>query len=398
MNRLAITPITKHGKSYIAQIVLDENRDYLDFQIYEDENDTLMNRIYIARVESIVKGIHAAFVRITGDMKCYLPLEDCVNPYYTRKQSQKEELCVGDELLVQVVRDAVKSKEPVVTTKLTLQGKCSVLTTENHALSVSRKITGEKRTALSAWLSDRIASQWPENGRGFGMILRTAAGELPMDEIQEDVISLVYTLEKIKEKSLHLSAFSMVYQDPPPYISRIKSLRLEDCDKILTDSEEIFHQLTSQLPTNREKCELYRDDVISLNRLYKVDTTLEELLKQRVWLKSGSNIIVEQLETLTFIDVNSAKNQSARQDTILQVNMEAAREVARQLRLRNISGMIIVDFINMKSKEEELALIECLKGELKKDTVPCHFVDITKLGLVEITRKKVYRSLKELIG
>ena len=124
---------------------------------------------------------------------------------------------------------------------------------------------------------------------------------------------------------------------------------------------------------------------------------MEELLSAKVWLASGANIIIESLETMTVIDVNSGKNQSRKEDTFLAINLEAAREIARQLRLRNISGMIIVDFINLKSQEQKDQLIACIKQELKKDTVPANFIDITKLGLVELTRKKVYKSLREIL-
>ena len=124
---------------------------------------------------------------------------------------------------------------------------------------------------------------------------------------------------------------------------------------------------------------------------------MDELLNSKVWLPSGANIIIETLETLTVIDVNSGKNQSRKEDTILRINLEAAREIARQLKLRNISGMIIVDFINLKSQEQKEELIRCIRQELKKDTVPAQFIDITRLGLVELTRKKVYKSLREIL-
>ena len=121
------------------------------------------------------------------------------------------------------------------------------------------------------------------------------------------------------------------------------------------------------------------------------------MLNSKVWLPSGANIIIETFETLTIIDVNSGKNQSRKEDAIFQINLEAAREIARQLRLRNISGMIIVDFINLKSQEQKEELIRCIRQELKKDTVPAQFIDITRLGLVELTRKKIYKSLREIL-
>ena len=122
------------------------------------------------------------------------------------------------------------------------------------------------------------------------------------------------------------------------------------------------------------------------------------MLASKVWLPSGANIIIETLETLTVIDVNSGKNQSRKEEALFAVNLEAAKEIARQLRLRNLSGMIIVDFINLKTKEQQQTLISVLREELKKDTVPASFIDITKLGLVELTRKKVYKALHEILS
>ena len=142
---------------------------------------------------------------------------------------------------------------------------------------------------------------------------------------------------------------------------------------------------------------LYQDEKLSLHALYNIEGNIDRLLAKRIWLKSGANIIIEQLETLTVVDVNTGKNISGKTETLFKVNLEAAAEVARQLRLRNISGMIIVDFINMDTKEKDRQLMEMLKQEVAKDPVRCSVIDITKLGLVEITRKKVYRSLKEIL-
>ena len=141
----------------------------------------------------------------------------------------------------------------------------------------------------------------------------------------------------------------------------------------------------------------YDDSALSLSTLYGIRGILDDLTSRRVWLDCGGNIIIEQLETLTFIDVNSAKNISPRGNNILNVNIEAAKEIARQLRLRNISGMILIDFINMKSDKDKSELIDMLKQYIKEDNTVCTFVDITKLGLVELTRKKIHKSLKQIL-
>jgi ribonuclease G len=175
-------------------------------------------------------------------------------------------------------------------------------------------------------------------------------------------------------------------------------------DGIYTDLPEIKAQIETCLPylAKQGLVHLYEDRAVSLQTLYHIGGNIEKLLSDKVWLPSGANLILEQLETLTFIDVNSAKNLKGsktidQEAVILSINKEAAREAARQLRLRNISGMILIDFINFSRKESEEELISFLKSELKQDIVPCKFIDLTKLGLVEITRKKTRKSLKEII-
>ena len=198
---------------------------------------------------------------------------------------------------------------------------------------------------------------------------------------------------------VHEKAGSLLYRNVPGYLAKLKAQDLKEIDRIYTDCPAIYKEISDYMPWLYEKdfLQLYKDDAVSLSTLYHIRGNMEELLNSKVWLPSGANIIIETFETLTIIDVNSGKNQSRKEDAIFQINLEAAREIARQLRLRNISGMIIVDFINLKSQEQKEELIRCIRQELKKDTVPAQFIDITRLGLVELTRKKIYKSLREIL-
>ena len=399
MNRLAITRVSmkeKANKKHLAYIMLDEKRDFVDFQVFQEDN-SLLNNIYVARVDNIVPNIKGAFVRISPKQVCYLPLEDVKSPLYVKKQSDRNTLSIGDEIVVQVVKDAVKTKEPVVSTKLTLPGKYCVLTTDNTSLGVSKKITGEKHLHMSELLSMSIAKQAEENG--FGMILRTNALEASDDEIKEDLIETVERFRSLKHKSAYQCAFAVLEKAEEAYIQKLKSANLTDLDGILTDEEDIYNEIEKSLPYLKEKelLKFYKDDKVSLGTLYNFRGSVDKLVEKRVWLKSGANIIVEQLETMTVIDINSGKNISKNETAILEINKEAAVEIARQLRLRNISGMIIIDFINMKSKNHMEELISVLKDQIKKDAVTCTYMDVTKLGLVELTRKKIFKSLKEII-
>lgn len=400
MNRLAITRVSmneKSNKKHLAYIMLDEKRDFVDFQVFNDE-ESLLNSIYVARVDNIIPNIKAAFVRISPKQVCYLSLEDLKEPLYVKKQSKLKDLSIGDEIVVQVTKDAIKTKDPVVSTKLTLAGKYCVLTTDNTSLGVSKKIPESNHLHMSELLRTYVSEQAKENS--FGMIIRTNALEATEDTLLADLEETIARFLELKAKSAHQCAFTILEKPETSYIQKLKSADLSALDGIFTDEEDIFTEIVEKLPYLKDKglLKLYNDDKVSLGILYNFRGSVDKLIEKRVWLKSGANIIIEQLETMTVIDVNSGKNISKNETSILEINKEAAIEIARQLRLRNISGMIIIDFINMKSKEHMDGLVSLLKEQIKKDPVPCTFMDVTKLGLVELTRKKTYKSLKELVG
>ncbi|MEE1009678.1 MAG: ribonuclease E/G [Agathobacter sp.] len=395
MNRLALTKYSYKNNIFTVCCGLNEKRELIDFQMFEPEENSLIDNIYIARVEKIVYNINAAFVKISNNQICYLALSDAKKPIYTQKKSKKNELCVGDEILVQVIKDAIKTKEPVVTTKLTLYGKYSILTTGNTSLSVSNKIGKELSLSLKEML---FLVCHDHEQSGYGILLRTNSKNVELEIVKEDVIKLIGKYTDLVNKSRHMSAMQLVCKSPQGYIKKLKATDLNAYDKVLTDDKKIYECICEELKDNDsiKKTELYNDDSVSLSTLYNLSGQIEKLLSNKVWLNSGANIIIEQLETLTVIDVNTSKNISGKENVDFSVNKEAAIEICKQIKLRNISGMIIIDFINMKSEKCKSELVSILKKEIKKDFVKCSFIDITGLGLVELTRKKTYKSLKEI--
>lgn len=398
MNRLAITrlSIQKYSKKeFLAYIMLDEKRNVQDFELFEDEH-TLLNGIYIGRVENIIQNINAAFIRIGKEQMCYLSMEDLAAPIFTKKQSKNKPISIGDEIVVQVTKDAVKTKDPVVSSKLTIPGRYCVLTTENTSLGISKKINGPLHDELLSLFEDykQIKEQYQ-----FGLIIRTNAAQVTKEELQLDIDATIQKFIELKEFAVHQTAFSCLYEADSAFVQKLKTLDMSQLDGIFTDDSYIYENIKCKLPYLLEKgfLNLYNDDKVSLSTLYNISGFLDKILEKRVWLKSGANIIIEQLETLTFIDVNTSKNLSKDKKTILAVNKEAAVEIAAQLKLRNISGMIIVDFINMESEEEEQELLQVLRFAVRKDSVKTQVIDITKLGLVELTRKKVSKSLIEIL-
>jgi ribonuclease G len=268
------------------------------------------------------------------------------------------------------------------------------LTSDNTSIGVSHKI-GEARAGELLSLARSLCGE----ERDYGIVIRTNADSASNEEVSADITYIQSVYKKIKTEGAHCTGGSLIHRSMPGYLARLKSQDTADIDLIYTDQQDIYEEIAGYLPGLSESglLKYYDDPAVSLSTLYHLRGNMEELLGKKVWLPSGANIIIEQLETLTVIDVNTGKNISRKPEVLFSVNREAAVEIARQLKLRNISGMIIVDFINMSSKEQEKELISLIRRELKKDNVPAHFVDITKLGLVEITRKKTYKSLREML-
>lgn len=416
-NRYVITTEEIKGQEYLISALYDEQKKMIEVTPEKKEGGSVLGNIYIGRVEKVVKNLNAAFLKISPDQSCYYPLEDCRNAIFTRKLSVRKEIGAGDELLVQVTKEAIKTKDPVVSSNLTFTGTYAVLTTGNRKLSVSSKLDGETKKRLKHMLE----LEFPEGeGRNFGIIVRTNAKSVPEERIVEEIRSLSQFFGKLAETAAGRTCYSCLYREEPLWKKCLKGLREEDLAQIVTDDRGIFEEICKSYGIGEEEfytggsvkiqvsrftvgerltlC-CYEDETLSLSALYSMKSALEEALRERVWLKSGAYLIIEPTETLTVIDVNTGKNIAGKevQENFLKVNKEAAEEIARQLRLRNISGMILVDFMNLTSKKAEEELLNAFRKALKKDPVPAQLVDMTKLGLVEVTRKKIRKSLREIL-
>ena len=208
------------------------------------------------------------------------------------------------------------------------------------------------------------------------------------------------------KQSIYLTPGTCLYKKPGDFVSYASdvSLRLrnnkEEPLEIITDIPEVFDSFSESAAENSDKCSLYNDSMLSLSKVYNLEKNIERALSRKVYLNSGAELVIDRTEAMTVIDVNSGKavKGNDRRAFLLKLNKEAATAVAKELRLRNISGIIIVDFVNMEDSEDTRALVHHLKSEISKDDVRCTFVDVTPLGLIELTRKKTGRSLYEVIG
>lgn len=378
--------------------VLMNQKECIEISCDIEEERSLIGNIYVGKVKNIVKNIDAAFVEIKKGILCFLPLSDAEDAIYVNQRENRKQLVVGDELLVQVLKDGVKTKAPVVSTNLNFTGRYFVLTTKRKdELGISNKLAEEDRKRLSSYAQGKDLSS-------FGLIIRTNAKNASNEELDAEFASLKELYERVVHYGVHKSVYSLLMQDEAPYIKQLRNMRQDELDEIVTDDPEIFEQahafLREHQPKDLPKLCLYEDEGYSLWKLFGLETVLDDATRSRVWLKSGGYLVIEPTEALTVVDVNTGKydgNQKV-SSTFVKINKEAAVETAKQLRLRNISGIVIIDFIDMKNEADKLDVLSVLNAELKKDPVKASLVDLTKLNLAEVTRKKVKKSLREQLG
>ena len=377
--------------------VLMNHKECVEISCDIEEERSLIGNIYVGKVKNIVKNIDAAFVEIKKGVLCFLPLSEAEGAIFVTPK-EHDKLVVGDELLVQVLKDGVKTKAPVVSTNLNFTGRYFVLTTKRkNELGISNKLGEEDRKRLAEYASKK-------EDDAFGMILRTNAKNATEEELDAEFAYLKEVHDKVVNYGVHRSVFTLLMQDEAPYIKQLRNIRQDELEEIITDDKEIYDQayefLKAHQPADVEKLRFYEDASYSLWKLYGLETILDDATRTRVWLKSGGYLVIEPTEALTVIDVNTGKYEGGKNAdaTFVKINQEAAVETAKQLRLRNISGIVIIDFIDMKTEADKLDVLSTLNKELKKDPVRAALVDMTKLNLAEVTRKKVKKSLREQLG
>ena len=354
-------------------------------EIYHDRpsGENLTGNIYLGRVSTVLPGMNAAFVDIGIGKNAFLPaseiqsgarIGDLVKP--------------GQEILVQVVRVGVGDKGPLITTGLTLPGRALALMPGEEGVGVSRKIADKaERERLSNVLSTLLS------GTGTGAIARTAAEGLSSEALAAELNALTKQWEDIQNRAAHAIAPKQLFTDANLALHAVRDMLNEDTDAIWTDNVGSYGLLREYAklfaPQWLDRVRLHKG-AVPLFDLYRVDDQLDKALGKRVWLKSGGFLFVEETEALTVIDVNTGKFTGRREleDTIFKANCEAAEEVMRQLRLRDIGGIVIVDFIDMASKERREELLDILRELSRRDSNRTRVVGITELGLVEITRRR----------
>lgn len=387
--------ITRWEGRVLTALINEEGVFQLELE--DDGEKSLLNNIYIGKVKNVVKNIGAAFVELGNGQMAYYSLTENTRHHYTKPHGNGP-LHAGDEIIVQVSKDAVKTKDPVISSNLNFTGRYSVLTAGKDVLGFSAKIADQE------WKQEMKARIAPELEDGCGIIVRTNAYGADAEEILAEIRELKTCYKTVMAAGTYRTCYSLLYEAAPSYVGSLRDARNGSIDEIITDDDEIYQTLGVYLgkeqPEDLGKLTLYQDRMVSLLKLYSLEKALEEASGRRVWLKSGGYLVIEPTEALTVVDVNTGKYTGKKnpRETILKINLEAARETARQMRLRNLSGIIIIDFIDMTEEEDQKLLMNSLTQWCQKDPVKTTVVDITKLNLVEVTRKKQRRPLHEIMG
>lgn len=395
-NRLIITD---YEDKRISILFLD--RQAYDIEVYEKEKG-ILGSIHIAKVKDLMPNIDAAFIDIEyrGEkITCFYSLKDNRNPIYA-DQKKHESLKPGDEIIVQIVREAAKTKAPIASSKLAFSGVYSVATVGRGRLLFSSKIKD------ADWKEEAKKELKLKIGEGADILLRTNAYGADFAKIEAEAKALEKKLLSLIEHASYRKAPSLLYEDESAYIHMIKKLGEGFLSEILTDIEEVYLEISEYCKEKNliaaENLRHYRDEMLSLSKLYAIESLLSEALAKKVWLKSGAYLVIEQTEALSVIDVNTGKKEGKpsskggnARNLIRETNFEAMIEIARQLRMRNLSGIIIIDFIDMSAREDKEELLYRFNQELKKDPVKASALGFTSLHLMEMTRQKIKKPLCE---
>lgn len=426
-------------EAHEARVALLENGTIVELFIERGDETSITGNIYKGRIQRVLPGMQAAFVDIglnqaaflyvddiidqtVVDMASYFEMENGFDPKENsdekvleskliessgasepQKTDKSHDINIGElikegqHLLVQVAKSPIGSKGPRVTTHLSFPGRYVVLMPYVDHIGISRKIVNEVERNR---LKDLILS-FRKNKCGY--ILRTAAEGIDIDRLEKEIVFLTKTWEDVKMRNKEKSASALIYRDLSITFRAVRDLLTDDADKLIIDSEYEYERvqnfLSKYMPDSNFSIELYKDKEPIFDA-YNLEADIERALKKRVWLKSGGYIIIEQTEALVAIDVNTGRYVGGYNfdETVLKTNLEAVKEIAYQIRLRNIGGIIIIDFIDMKKELHKERVMNQLTEEMKKDKSQINILPLSELGLAQITRKRTRKNLKKTLN
>ena len=399
-----------------SRIAIVEDSLLAEFLIERKDEMGIAGNIYKGKVSRVLPGMQAAFVDIGMDKAAFLHASDfssvpedvqmiaaseeeeveVADPpkkVLHRRLPLEKQLARGEEILVQVAKDPLGTKGARVTSHISLPGRYMVFMPGTKHIGISRRIESEEERKR---LKELAAALRREDG---GFILRTASEGQSKREIQRDLRFLSILWRRLQKKAEKAAAPSLIHQDLDLIARAIRDFFTAETEQVVIDSandhRRILDFVSHVMPRLKSKIVLYSDSESLFDR-HAIEEKLQKALERRVWLRSGGYIIIERTEALTAIDVNTGRFVGKRnqEDTIVKTNLEAAQEIVRQLRLRNVGGIIIIDFIDMEKEANRKKVYDALKDALKKDKARTNILKISELGLVEMTRQRTRESLE----
>ena len=400
----------------MREIIINKNEKQITILLLENglivekyEESEQQNRkegnIYLGKVQNVLPGMQAAFVDIGEKRNTFIHLKDVLPKVDETKQDVKdilnkknikEIIKPGMPIIVQVKRDATNKKGARVSTHLSIPSRFAVLMPDADFITISQKIDQEKEKKRL----NEIAKEVIPNG--YGAIIRTAAKDKKDDEIKQDLENVVKKWEEIKKTSKKIdtkNAPQILYKSPDLIQKILIDLMDQEIGKITINDKEILKKLEEYIKElGDKKVTIQLNEKVNLLELHDIQKQLEKISYRKIWLKCGGFITIDNTEALTAIDVNSGKYIGTKdlEQTVFTVNKEASIEIAKQLRLRDIGGIIIIDYIDMQKEENKKKIIEILEENLKKDRSKTQVIGFSKLNLLEMTRKHMCSSKEGL--
>lgn len=385
-----------------AAILVNNSLEDMFFE--QDTYEQIANNIYQGRVKDVLPGMQAAFIDIGIEKNAFLHINDL---YFRLNNKQLElwkenklgiqhVLQPGQEIMVQVIKESIGQKGPKVTCKISIPGRYFVLLPLEKRIAISRKVVDAEQRNKLRKLAQGLT------GGDYGVIIRTNALEQGREELKYDYQYLLDRWEDLQKRYKKNRAPVLIYRHIGLIEQVVRDYLSPEVDKVVIDSKEDYQEIKVMLdhfaPHLKGKIQLYQKEK-PLFTTYGIEKQLLKVLDHKVWLGSGGYIVFDKTEALVAIDVNTGKYTGKKnlQETVFKTNVEAAREIARQLRLRNIGGIIVIDFIDMTLKAHQDQVLKIFNQELAKDKTKTALLGLTKLGLVEMTRKKVREGFGELI-
>ncbi|MDK9698740.1 MAG: Rne/Rng family ribonuclease [bacterium] len=398
-----------NSSSSETRIALLEDEILVELFVERPENERTVGDIYMGKVRKVLEGMRAAFVDIGWSQDAFLHFSDIGSGALSldnlsgqlseedievddRGRAERAKLSVGENILVQIIKEPIGTKGPRITSQLALPGRFCVLMPGEKAVGVSRRVADFRERRR---LKQIAAEMRPE---GCGLIMRTVAENREDDAIRQDVMQLHNFWRQIENKSHTVPVPSLIYKDVSLASSIIRDLFTSDIDHLVVDTKPLYREIEDYLknvaPNLLDRLTLYTGQAPVFD-YYRIETEIEKSVSRKVWLKGGGYIIIDHTEALVTIDVNSGRfvGKKNHEENSSQVNVAAAREVCRQLRLRDIGGIIVVDFIDMWEDRNRKRVEDEMRRELKKDRAKTDVAPISQFGLLEMTRQRIKPSL-----